>query len=721
MTISIPFVSIFSLILLQSYRSISVLKNDGTGLYDNDPYVVDLTDKTFSKVVFENEKLLSDGKLINSTSKLMLVEFYSAWCGHCQHYASTYSALGVSIKNWNRTVCGITAVNCASTTNNDICNTYDVSKYPTIRLFPYNSTEEFIVNHMVKATHEIPKLHQQSNDVYGNVDFVENAVIEAIETESYPNLINKKVRKCLQNDFSSIQQEFDDHPSISTILLIVDGDRTGIGKKISLDLCDINEHIQVINVPKAPIHVKEILRSFLRKESDCSSIIDEEEKVWRTEIIRYVDRDGKAFLIRRQCPKHISLVTPDGMASLFNMKTVDSYEGSVLLSNQLLSHIRPSNRRHVIVELVIRYLHELNTISSIEYTRLSPTVVKRAPKTGTEHQADVPVRNFKRNDHMYMADIESALHFMLRNEISSAKLIKGKRLYALRKWLFLLANYFPGRNNVKSFLYELYMRIMLHKFDEGIAGREFKRIVNVIHEPGKFLPKKVQWFHCRGSQKRYRGYPCAVWMLFHTIIANQQRLEMNSETARQHFQKANLLFVLKDYVISFFGCNDCVKNFLKETAALTVEVKKSSDSLLYFWKVHNSVNKRLHTDITEDPYAHKIQFPPPKMCPKCRLGRDENDKIIWDRTKVKRFLLDRYDPHNWSYEHVLDLEEGDYDPNAKNPYVLDDWLDHVGGIGKQRRGQIDSENTSPAIVILMNRKLNIFIFNFLFFISTQWP
>ena len=71
----------------------------------------------------------------SSDQPFMLVEFYSAWCGHCQHFAPTYEELARVAKQRLPSLT-VGAVNCPS--HQDACSEHKVSSFPTILLFPGN-------------------------------------------------------------------------------------------------------------------------------------------------------------------------------------------------------------------------------------------------------------------------------------------------------------------------------------------------------------------------------------------------------------------------------------------------------------------------------------------------------------------------------------------------------------------------------------------------------
>jgi hypothetical protein len=58
-----------------------------------------------------------------------------------------------------------------------------------------------------------------------------------------------------------------------------------------------------------------------------------------------------------------------------------------------------------------------------------------------------------------MQDLESSLSVMLRSEIAHMKTIQGEALGALKKWIRLLAMYFPGREPVGNYLTNLKQKL----------------------------------------------------------------------------------------------------------------------------------------------------------------------------------------------------------------------------------------------------------------------
>lgn len=50
-----------------------------------------------------------------------------------------------------------------------------------------------------------------------------------------------------------------------------------------------------------------------------------------------------------------------------------------------------------------------------------------------------------------------------------------------------------------------------------------------------YLPDKIEWVGCAGSEPRFRGYPCGMWTLFHTLTVG----------AYEHVHKSNFFVCFK--------------------------------------------------------------------------------------------------------------------------------------------------------------------------------
>ncbi|PIK45232.1 hypothetical protein BSL78_17901, partial [Apostichopus japonicus] len=232
------------------------------------------------------------------------------------------------------------------------------------------------------------------------------------------------------------------------------------------------------------------------------------------------------------------------------------------------------------------------------------------------------------NQFAYLADIESALHYSLRLEVSSRREIKGEQLTALRNYLSVLNKYFPARAPVAEFLSNIDQKLQGASWLDGIPIETWLSLIHSEKTSG-WLPAEQNWIGCKGSSKSYRGYPCSLWTLFHTLTVMQAEIDKTNP-------KSNSLEVLRTmraYIINFFSCVECGENFEKESTNILTEVSDLDSAILWLWRTHNRVNGRLRGEETEDPSFPKQQFPPPSLCHKCA---EENGS--WDEGEVLAYL-----------------------------------------------------------------------------------
>ncbi|KAI9491047.1 hypothetical protein BDB00DRAFT_834980 [Zychaea mexicana] len=86
--------------------------------YSSRDSVVELTPKNFKDAVMD-------------TDKLVAVEFYAPWCGHCQRLAPDWKK---AAKNLDGLVV-LGAINCDEDSNKPLCGQYDIKGFPTIKVF----------------------------------------------------------------------------------------------------------------------------------------------------------------------------------------------------------------------------------------------------------------------------------------------------------------------------------------------------------------------------------------------------------------------------------------------------------------------------------------------------------------------------------------------------------------------------------------------------------
>uniref|UniRef100_A0A3Q3JRP4 Sulfhydryl oxidase n=1 Tax=Monopterus albus TaxID=43700 RepID=A0A3Q3JRP4_MONAL len=238
-----------------------------------------------------------------------------------------------------------------------------------------------------------------------------------------------------------------------------------------------------------------------------------------------------------------------------------------------------------------------------------------------------PWRPFNKSG-VYMADLESTLHYSLRVEVAAYPVIKGKALISLKKYVAVLAKYFPGRPIVMNLLKSANSWVQNQTGDE-ISYEAFKEILdNSAQSPDAALPVGVRWVGCQGSQPHLRRYPCGVWTLFHVLTVQANNIK-------------EVLSAMRNYVHIFFGCRPCAEHFENMAREIVTEVKTLSSAALWLWSRHNRVNNRLAGALSEDPNFPKIQWPSPEMCPACHTVKENGDHK-WNQQQVLNFLLSHF-------------------------------------------------------------------------------
>mmetsp|Transcript_28903 Transcript_28903/g.47952 ORF Transcript_28903/g.47952 Transcript_28903/m.47952 type:complete len:525 (+) Transcript_28903:172-1746(+) len=241
-----------------------------------------------------------------------------------------------------------------------------------------------------------------------------------------------------------------------------------------------------------------------------------------------------------------------------------------------------------------------------------------------------------------LQDLASAVVYGLQRELLRVPLGEpdSSRRLAFNAWLKALSVFMPGELN----------RQALHK----LALRSFKRssldadgwesLLKSVEQP--LLPQGepaggIAWKMCRGSTPDARGYPCGLWVLFHSML--------------QHATDADAAFALdaiRNYVRYFFGCADCTAHFLSLVQSpkdpmpdLSASgVGSADEARLWLWRAHNSVNARLNASGTAAVLQLgllKQQWPTRELCSACHM-RDRR----WRREEVLRFLRHSYCQQN---------------------------------------------------------------------------
>ncbi|NWR76598.1 QSOX1 oxidase, partial [Centropus unirufus] len=307
------------------------------------------------------------------------------------------------------------------------------------------------------------------------------------------------------------------------------------------------------------------------------------------------------------------------------------------------------------------YTYYLRTLSGV--TRGS---YKLNTTVDASNETNLPQPKHADSSKVYMADLESTLHYSLRVEAARPAVLAGAQLVAFKCYVSMLVKYFPGRPCVQTFLQTL--DSWLRNWTEPELPRSALKEAMKNNRDGShtaMLPTNVTWVGCQGTEPHFRGYPCGLWTIFHLLTVEAARSGPDKELPLE------VLSNMRCYIRHFFGCRDCAQHFEAMAAESMDRVASRQEAVLWLWSHHNEVNARLAGGDTEDPNFPKLQWPPPDLCPQCH--REERGVHTWDEQAVLAFLKARFSKINISMDYIeadpipMAREEVDARPGTERP------------------------------------------------------
>ncbi len=97
--------------------------------YEYDGNVMIATDANFQEILTQTQ----------NEKKILFVNFYAPWCGHCKALAPEYEKFAQQIKNDDKLKDKFMVIKVDCTIETHICNTYEVKGYPTIKIFDFRN------------------------------------------------------------------------------------------------------------------------------------------------------------------------------------------------------------------------------------------------------------------------------------------------------------------------------------------------------------------------------------------------------------------------------------------------------------------------------------------------------------------------------------------------------------------------------------------------------
>uniref|UniRef100_A0A1I7XWE0 Sulfhydryl oxidase n=1 Tax=Steinernema glaseri TaxID=37863 RepID=A0A1I7XWE0_9BILA len=281
---------------------------------------------------------------------------------------------------------------------------------------------------------------------------------------------------------------------------------------------------------------------------------------------------------------------------------------------------------------------------TVTWEEIRAKITDLLEQTSAQQQAPAPVINggsaaalVPVNFDQYkvqLLDLKSALGYMLYYEIARKNVIEGDNLAALKGWMHVLKKYVPGTTPIRRLFYRLDEWLQLQM--SPISSEQWTAKVNEIQDAlGHPLPVNATWVACKGSKSYLRGYTCGLWTLMHTVTVEAYKQDGQNP---QFKPVIDVLEPFHQFIFHFLSCSECAKNFdkLTQNNHLT-QVTRAEDVILWPWRGHNNVNKRLSGAAGDDPSFPKRQFPPKEICHEC-----VDDSGNYDEAKVLNFMIRYY-------------------------------------------------------------------------------
>jgi len=378
-----------------------------------------------------------------------------------------------------------------------------------------------------------------------------------------------------------------------------------------------------------------IIESFTSKRSEAkllALVFEEKESYLGKELILDTSRCKKIKVMR-------VLSSDDALTDKFN---IEEYPALILIDQKgSFKELSVNDRSRS------GFLRALSKIDP--GLQVSEEVVKKPkhPKISTDDLYQ------NSSIEVYMTDLVSSISYSLRREVPKMRVIKGDALKALKDWVNLLSKCTPAEPFLSRYLASLDKWLKKPRHDSSVTSGEWLKYIDEQQKFDSYLPVEIEWRGCKGSTSIYRGFPCSLWVLFHTMTVHCGTIPKSGLTGLEILKR------IRGFIDYFFGCRYCRDHFVAMASNVANEVESYDDAILWLWERHNRVNARLASDRSTDPEHPKIQFPRRDICSDCRkeIKKKDNNTIVtspgfgvketwWNKRVVLEFLKKHYGPDN---------------------------------------------------------------------------
>ncbi|XP_037729609.1 sulfhydryl oxidase 2-like [Drosophila subpulchrella] len=241
---------------------------------------------------------------------------------------------------------------------------------------------------------------------------------------------------------------------------------------------------------------------------------------------------------------------------------------------------------------------------------------------------------------VYQADMLKGIEDFIVTILPNVPLIDWKSRNALDEFMGLLKNFQPLSKREDDLMYGLQWDV---KQSNGLTGKQLSEKLKSRKDFGRVFNTK-NYIGCASSKPHERGYPCALWILFHHLL---DRNVYATPPFIYQYAPGDILSIFRNFIKYFYQCPQCVDNFEGMFKRRPIDSEMThKEAILWLWATHNEFNK-LTANQPGDPMFPKVQFPTADMCPPCR-----NKNSSWRRNEVVKYLSGLHHFYNVSGYYI---------------------------------------------------------------------